>query len=452
MPAQRRTRAVAAAAVLLTTASIAGACSSSTPGEQEEGGEQVVRFWHAYAGERETWLKDVAAKYNKQTDGVTIKPESKGSYDELFDAVLLAAKNKTAPEIAQVVVTYVASARESGAYKSITEVDTDGKINPDDYLAPVIGQLTVDDELTSVPFAHSGPMLFYDKKLFAKAGLDPEQPPRTFEDILSACETIVDKKKVAPTCIGIPWDPWFLENFMAEQGAPLLDNGNGRDDRATAGELDSDEAIKAATFWQTLKEKGYYRHSKEAYVYERQLLTQKDAAMTLSSTADAGFYQAALKEAGRELGAGYFPAPSGIEPAGTTLGGGSLWITAGHSEEREQASLDFLKWLTSPEMAAEWHKATGYFPVNRAAETRLADEGWFKQNPAFRVALDQVGDTVEGPATHGPLHGAMPEVNEASLTALEEIVLGGADPADALAKSNADATAAIEKYNDLYGG
>lgn len=454
------------AAVALTVAACQGAASTppddtpaDDPGEPTTTtaaadttvaaaeGDIVVDFWHGYGEHRQEWIEEAATRYTEMTDGVTIRTESKADYDALFDAMLLAAGTDAAPELAQIVVTFVDSALASEAFKMVSEVDVDGKVDPE-FFAPVIDQLTVDGELTSIPFAHSGPIMFYDKGLFEEAGLDPESPPRTWSELLDVCEAIVDEAAVAEACIGIPWHPWFFENLLATQGVPLLNNGNGRNDRATGTAIDSEAGIKVAEFWRELYERGYYPHAAEGYDFPRVMFTESRTAISLSSIADAGYFATTLEEQGRDLGTGFFPVADGDAPGGgTTLGGASNWITAGLEPEVEQAALDFALWLAGPEQSADWHTITGYFPLTPGAEAVLEEDGWFEENPAFRTALDQLQQTEPSPATVGPFHAAMPEVNDAIITAMEQILVGDADIPTALGEAAVTSREAIERLN-----
>ena len=415
-------------------------------------GDVIVDFWHGFGGHRQEWIEEAAGSYSDMTEGVTIRTESKGSYEDLFDAMLLSAGTDAAPELAQVVVTYVAPALASEVFKTVSEVDVDGKVDPD-FFAPVVDQVTVDGELTSIPFSHSGPIMFYDKGLFEEAGLDPESPPRTWSELLDACEAIVDEAAVAESCIGIPWHPWFFENLLAVSGEPLLNNENGRTDLATATAIDSEAGIAVAEFWRELYERGYYPHATEGYDFPRLMFTESRTAISLSSIADAGYFATTFEEQGRDLGTGFFPVADVDAPGGgTTLGGASVWITAGLEPEVEQAALDFALWLAAPEQSADWHKITGYFPLTPEAEAVLEDEGWFEENPAFRTALDQLQQTEPSPVTAGPFHAAMPEVNDAIITAMEQILVGDAEITTALAAAAATSADAIERLNASLGG
>jgi sn-glycerol 3-phosphate transport system substrate-binding protein len=417
--------------------------------ELNANGDIVVHFWHGYGGQRLEWVNQAVAKYNAQAKGVEVRAESKTDYDKLFDAVLLAAGTKAAPELAQVVVTYTSAALKSGAFTTISDADTEKTIDPSSYMDAVVGQLTVDGKLTSVPWAHSGPVLFYDKGLFRKAGLDPEKPPATWPELLAACEALVKVSKVSEYCIGIPWHPWFVENWMAGQDVPLLDHDNGRSGDAERAALDSEVAQTVFQNWKQLYDEHYYPYSTEGYDFPRQMFSESKTAMTVSSIADAGYFQGAFAEQKRELGIGFFPSASEKPAIGTTLGGASVWLTAGLSPKTKQAALDFLAWLTSPEMAAEWHKATGYFPVNKKAEAILQSEGWFEKNPAFYVALDQLKETKVTPATSGPLHSAMPEVNDAIMKALEQVLIGNVPAADALKSAQEASNSSILRMNKI---
>lgn len=440
---------VLAAVSLAAVAACSGGGGAGGDSDTNAEGEIVIDFWHGYGGSRMHWVDQAVERYNKMTDGVEVRTESKTDYEKLFDSVLLSAETDAAPELAQVVVTYTASALDSGAFKTISEADTEGKIDPADYMPAVTEQLTVDGELTSVPWAHSGPVLFYDKGVFEKAGLDPEDPPQTWTELQAACEAIVDEKKITENCIGIPWDPWLIENWMAGQDEPLLDNENGRGGEATTTMLESDAARTTFENWKTLYDEKFYPYSPEGYDFPRQMFSEGKTAMTISSIADAAYFEDTLSKQDRELGTGYLPSMTPEPSIGTTLGGASVWLTAGQSTEVEQASLDFLKWLSSPKMAAEWHKVTGYFPVNTDAEPILAKEGWFDEHPWSRTAIDQLDDTKLTAATRGPLHAAMPEVNEAMLSALERALLDDTSIEEALSEASEESDEAISRTNEL---
>ena len=75
------------------------------------------------------------------------------------------------------------------------------------------------------------------------------------------------------------------------------------------------------------------------------------------------------------------------------IGGASLWMTKGHPAQELDAAKTFLLWFTNTENMVRWHKGTGYFPVRKSAVDVVEDQHWFKKNPAYRAAFDQLLQT-----------------------------------------------------------
>ena len=107
-----------------------------------------------------------------------------------------------------------------------------------------------------MPFNISSPVLYYNKAMFEEAGLDPERPPITLDELREYSQQIVDS---GAATYGIALDSgvnsggaWFLEQWFARAGLPYADNDNGRTARATQVLFDTPEAVEMLTFAQDL--------------------------------------------------------------------------------------------------------------------------------------------------------------------------------------------------------
>src|SRR5690606_37588688 len=81
--------------------------------------------------------------------------------------------------------------------------------------------------MLSLPFNSSTPVLYYNKTAFAKAGLDPEQPPRTWPELEEAARTII-AAGAAPCGFTTGWPSWLqLENLSALHNVPFATQENG---------------------------------------------------------------------------------------------------------------------------------------------------------------------------------------------------------------------------------
>ena len=102
----------------------------------------------------------------------------------------------------------------------------------------------------------SSPVLYFNKDLMVKAGLDPKNPPTTFGAVIKACAKF-DTAKLGVKCMALTPFSWLFEQWMSEQNAALLNNGNGRQGRATASNIDSAAGRKVFQFYKDLQDKGY---------------------------------------------------------------------------------------------------------------------------------------------------------------------------------------------------
>src|SRR5260370_26763683 len=92
---------------------------------------------------------------------------------------------------------------------------------------------TVKGVLWAMPFTVSAPVLYYNKKAFAKAGLDPNQPPQTLDQIKADAQKLKASGAVAQAGFGLKNDPWYLQQWLAKTNNTFVNNGNGRNGRAT---------------------------------------------------------------------------------------------------------------------------------------------------------------------------------------------------------------------------
>lgn len=420
---------------------------------EELGGEEgdiVIDFWHGLGGDDEIFIQEELAQvYSEQTDGVVVNAQNRGTYEEVLDQSVSAAGTDQAPHVAQLYEIGTQIARDSGIFAPIHELDTEGAIDPDDYI-PAVSSYYTDETggLYSAPWNSSNPIMMINRDIFEEAGLDPDDPPQRFGDIMDACEQIISETDL-DGCFGMPIHAWFFEQMVANQGGLLANNDNGRDGRADEVLLDSEEGVAVMEWWQEMDEQGYWTNSgaREDWDDPRTLMADGQIAMSVDSTASTRAYQDSLAELDNELGTAFLPIPDDAERHGTVIGGASLYVLEDQPEEEIAAAMEFISWLSEPEQDKAWHQATGYFPVREESRAELEDEGWFEENPNFGTALDQLEETEVSPATQGAVMGQFPQIRSIVLDAAEAAMFEGQDPAEALAASKQNADSVLQEYN-----
>lgn len=412
---------------------------------QTAAAQTTVEFWHSMGdAKRGGWIQARADEYNKAHPDVKIVPSYKGSYNDSLQATILAGRQGKAPALVQIFEVGSQLALDSGMFQPVGGIKN---VDFSDYIKPVINYYTIGGKVNSLPFNSSSPVLYFNQDLMKKAGLDPKTPPTTFGGLLKACDKI-RAAKLGASCFGMSLNGWFVEQWMAQQGATLLNNGNGRSGRATATNLDSAAAKKIFTFFQQLQANRDYTYTGKLEDWDGSdaIFTNQKAVFHITSTADIGNIRDAATKSGFKLGVGVLPIPDGTKRNGVVIGGASLWISKGISKAQAESALDFALYMTNAKNMADWHKLTGYYPVRTSSIDLLRKQGWFTQSPLQLVAFNQLTKTVPSPATAGGLNGAAIQTRKIIEEGIQK-VLGGSSVDAALKETKARADAALAEYN-----
>lgn len=349
-----------------------------------------VEWWHAMGGALGTKVNQIAADFNASQSDYEIKPVYKGTYAETMTSAIAAFRAKQQPAIVQVFE--VGTATMMGAKQAVYPVyqlmaDTKEPFNPDDYLAAVTGYYTSNDgQMLSLPFNSSTPVLYYNQDMFAKAGI--QAPPKTWQEMESVSRKLLASG--AKCGFSTTWQSWTqIENFGARNNIALASQNNG-----FAG-LDTEFKFNGAAFVKHIDEMGKW--SKEGiFKYGgRQsdgmpLFYTQECAMTMGSSASL----AGIKENMQGINIGVAELPYDAElvekPQNTIIGGASLWVLRGHSEQEYQGVAKFFTYLSSPKVQADWHQFTGYLPITKAAYELTKQQGFYSANPGTDTAVLQM--------------------------------------------------------------
>jgi len=408
-----------------------------------------IEFWYAFSdANRSGWIQDRMSEFNAQlaADGrpYVMVGERKGSYPETQQAAVLAARQGNPPHLVQLYEVGSQIAVDSGIFIPVGEL---GDFDTADYIAPVLNYYTIGGQVYSIPFNSSSPILYANKSLMDAAGV--AAVPTTFGEIEAACDAAAAAGVLTSDvkCFGVSLNGWFLEQWVAEQGAMLTNNDNGRSARATEVLLTSDAVKNVFNFFKTMNDKGYYTYTGKLEDWDGSdaIFTNGKVMFHITSTADLVNITNAIA-GGFDMVTGMLPIPDGTTRNGVVIGGASVWVVRDHPMEELLVARDFVLYMTNPENMVSWHKATGYYPVRVSSVDLLREEGWFKEFPNASTAFDQLLETIPNTATAGALMGTF----QATRTIVEQAiqkVLAGASVDSALEEAKQLADAALAEYN-----
>ncbi len=148
----------------------------------------------------------------------------------MLTAAIAAYRQKNPPHIVQVFEVGTQTMLLSGAIQPVYELMKQQEIavNWGDFIKPVTGYYSKDGNLYSMPFNSSSPILYYNKDMFKKAGLDPAKPPATWKEVGDVLEEDPRRRGGAKCGFTTSWPSWtMLENTFAWHDQPFATNQNG---------------------------------------------------------------------------------------------------------------------------------------------------------------------------------------------------------------------------------
>lgn len=427
------------------SSSASGSTSGSTDTKESSGDPVKVVWWHAMSGELGTVVDELVKQFNESQDDVQVEAVFQGTYDESLNKLKTAMGSGTGPTMIQ---TYEIGSRfmiDSGAITPMQQFIDKESYDVSHLEENILGYYTFDDRLYSMPFNTSNPILYYNKDAFKAAGLDPENPPKTYAEVEEAAKALTGD---GVTGGSFAIYGWFMEQLLANQGAELLNNSNGREGLADQAQLGAPAAVSTLEWWKKMVDDGVMLNLGRKTDDTKKAFAAGQIAMTLDSTASLrGIVQAA--EGKFEVGTAALPKPTEADAGkgGVIVGGASLWMLNDRPEEEQQAAWQFIKFLAEPATQAYWHVNTGYFPITKEAYNEDLVKENLEKYPQFQTAIDQLHNTELTPATQGAVMGVFPEARQLTETAIEEALTGAATPQDALDRASAEITQKIQEYN-----
>jgi sn-glycerol 3-phosphate transport system substrate-binding protein len=351
-----------------------------------------IQWWHAMTGANNDRVNAFAKRFNESQGDYKVTAVFKGSYPEAMAGAIAAYRSGNAPTLLQVFEVGTATMMSAkGAIKPIYQVMADAgePFDVKSYIPAVAGYYTdTAGKMLSFPFNSSTTVFFYNKDAFAKAGLDPEQPPVTWQAVVAAAAKL--KASGASTCaFTTGWQSWVqLESFSAWHNLPFASEQNGFAGRDPKLLLNGPLQVRHIANMREWETKGYFTYAGRRNEPEAKFYSGECAMLTSSSAAYGTIKQnAKFKFAVSTLP--YYADVAGA-PQNTIIGGASLWVMGGKSKEEYKAVAKFLTFLSKPDIQAEWHQATGYLPITLAAYELTRTSGFYEKNPGTDVSVKQM--------------------------------------------------------------
>ncbi|MFM2071537.1 MAG: hypothetical protein RLZZ623_1800, partial [Actinomycetota bacterium] len=241
--------------------------------------------------------------------------------------------------------------------------------NVDDML-PVVKAITMNnDTLTALPFGPAGQLLYYRKSVFIKAGLDPNKPPKTLDEVRAASKAIMSSG-AAKHGISMYATAQLLTMTLAAAGQPWADQPDDAG-RATHLAIATDLGVTTLTTLRDMVTTGELLAFPSGPSPDALLaLGSGDVGMAMVSANGLGDVVKFIAGSGGDIAeAGVGPQPSfGPDQASSYQGAGkAMFIVQNGDPAKVEAAYQFLKWLEQPAQIAEFSSATGTIATTTGA-------------------------------------------------------------------------------------
>jgi multiple sugar transport system substrate-binding protein len=407
-------------------------CGSSQSTSSKTPNKVIIEYWHVNA---ESFggpaVKQLVEQFNKENPDIEVvekyNPDMYKGLTQNLQAAIASGKN---PDVVQMGYSYLNYAGENFKYTAIQDIITkqspeDNTYLQDNFLPNVLALATTDDgKQIGLPYSVSVPVLYYNPDIFTQAGLDPNRPPRTWQEVTQYAKTIKEKTGIMGFFMQEFADNWAQQALIESNGGQILAKKDGR----TVAGFDTPEASAAYQVLADMVKSGDGLHATNEEGFQAFLSGKLGMVCTTIGKRD-NFE----KSAKFTVMATQFPSFEGKTrklPAG-----GNLLMIFSQDPDKQKAAWRFVKYLESPEALALWSKGTGYLPPRKGVtEDPKGLKDFAEQNKNMQVAMSQMPEVVKWAS----FPGANGLQAEQALIDVRDIILSGKQSAaDALKQAAA---------------
>jgi sn-glycerol 3-phosphate transport system substrate-binding protein len=389
-----------------------------------------ITLWHSLGFHVKELVEDMVDEYNSTHPGVTVDAVFQGLYEEMHVKMMTAAVTRQLPEVAQVQFEYIETYIENGLIQPVGKyIDPELKTDIPDVMWKLMER---ENDVYGIPFCVSATMFYYNEDAFIRAGLNPDRPPDSWEEMIEAGKVLTADTNDDGTIDRYAlmfWTNGFygLAPFLWANGGNFF-TGDGGDIVLT-----SEEMVRTIGMLRDL-------------VFKHRIMPQKwtaweGAQAFLTGNLAMGFFTSAAISYGEQN----LPWKMRIAPMPTVQGrrytvlGGSGLVNFATKGKEKRAVNEFATWLVSKENTIRLHETVGYIPVRKSALDSIALKAFHRDNPNYKVTVEALDY-----ARTLPHHAEYYKINSRLREMLERIFLQGSDPFEELQKAEEEINQIIQ--------
>ena len=410
----RRKLAISLIALLAFVLAACGGGGGSSSGPTE------IKVWHGYQDTEGEVFKSLVDQYNREHPDVKVS-ELYSSNDLVLQKVLTAVRGDSAPDVAYMFGSWSPNIAKIPSLVDLADEVKQPDWTWDDFYEAERKAATVGDQVVGVPALVDNLAIVYNKKLFADAGVAPPSPDWTWDDFRAAAAKLTDPAKGQYGWL-IPADGsedtvWHYIPMLWEAGGDILNADN------TKATFNSDAGVRALNTLQQMAVTDKSLYLDTTNENGPKLMNSGKIAMLVTGPWDLS------QLSDIDYGVQVMPTYPGSSGGHQTIAGPDNWVVFDNGDERRQAAIDFVKWLSAPEQVKKFSLGTGDLPIRSSVGQDQA-------------VLDELNGNVPGTAEFvenlnnakkvRPQVEQYPAISEALGQAIVAVMLGKDQPKAAL--------------------
>jgi sn-glycerol 3-phosphate transport system substrate-binding protein len=394
--------------------------------------ELTMYYPIAVGGSLTEVVDGIVADFEAANPDINVTAIYSGNYD---DTRVRALSALASGESAQLAVMFSIDAYDLieqdliVPFEEVATTDAD-KAWLNSFYPALMANSLIEEQTWGIPFQRSTIVAYYNKDMFRAAGLDPEAPPTSWDELVTMGKALTqgDTYGLMIPSTGYPY--WMFQALAIQNGKELM-SGDG-----LTTYFDDPTVVETLEFWRSLSADHCIMPTGTVeWGTLRQAFLEGQTAMMWHST---GNLTAVKDAAGFDFGVAELP---GNVRKGSPTGGGNFYLFKDTTEEERAAALKLMQFMTAPEQAAAWSIATGYMGVSPAAYETEALKAYTAEFPPALVARNQLESAVAEFSTFETAR-----VRDGLNSAIQSALTGAKSPADALGEAQAAAVRLLAAY------
>jgi ABC-type glycerol-3-phosphate transport system substrate-binding protein len=403
--------------------------SVSCSGKKEDD-RVVVTFWHSFVSSTIPALNELVERFEKEHPGIKINAQYIPTGDALIQKLVTSIQSNTGPDISWLHADFLDKLVDADAIYDMNHFIKGKDGLTDEDLNDIFPQLrrtfTHKGILYAVPMEATTLALLYNKDHFRAAGLDPEHPPATWDELKEYANKLTKDKdgdgKVDQYGFYVPAYPASgpLSIWMVLQWSPYLWQAGGTiiDSAQTKVLFNSPAGVQALRLWKTIYDD--LNFSNYSFTHDMGF-----ASGSISMIMDGPWDLPTFRKM-NNIDWAVASLPEGPVKKATYIAGEGLAVFK--QSRNPDAAWTFIKWVAAPEIQAMFSMSSGYLPIRKSVLDREDYKAFLEKDEPMKRFVEQIAIARERTL----IEKYYVDINQSIADAIEKTLVGSKDPETAL--------------------